>query len=106
MKQTLSTSQLRLPESVEKILRDGFGYYIANRKNTSLDVEPLIEYCLPRLASQRRGEAKRLVEELEALPTLDSPPGWSLSQHELAIFKRGLEKIKKRLSLLNPERQD
>lgn len=48
-----------LQEEVKQILRDGFDYYIGDRKDTSSDMKPLDTYCTEHLMQLITADRKR-----------------------------------------------
>ena len=54
-------------KKTEKILRDAFSFYLGERKDSSFDCEPLIEYALPRLEKTIHQTLEEVKEGVEGI---------------------------------------
>ena len=89
-----------LRAEVKQILKDGFDYYILERKNTSSDMKPLDVYCTEHLMQLITADRKRValearIDEIKKYCTpsiyqaarqlnLEIPKTWEVA-HELGL---------------------
>ena len=97
------TNEQELRAEVKQILKDGFNYYIGERKDTSSDMKPLDIYCtehlMQRLTAHTNAEIARTLDrlegELEDLPYVTDKGGYYIPYEEIeALIQSERAKLK------------